>query len=151
MTQLLHEWFWLLAASTNGQVWGRFDHGRPTYGAAQLLTILTFVALAITIGLLLVRMRSSFQTESRRGLFNELCRAHGLKTSSRRLLRRLAAARGLRDAATLFVEPRYFESNELPDALQAVKAELQPLRDRIFNMDASVRVGMAAPGSAAGP
>ncbi len=94
--------------------------------------ILTFVALAVTIGLLLVRMRSNFQTDSKRGLFSELCRAHGLNASSRRLLKRLATGRGLMDAATLFVEPRHFESNDLPHALQAAKGDLQRLRDRIF-------------------
>ncbi len=132
MTQLLHDWFWLLAASTNGQVWGRFDHKRPAYDSGQLLMILTFVALAVAIGLLLVRMRSNFQTDSKRGLFSELCRAHGLNSSSRRLLKRLATGRGLTDAATLFVEPRHFESNDLPHALQAAKGDLQRLRDRIF-------------------
>jgi len=132
MIQLLHHGFWLFGVSTDGQVWGRFDHGRPAYDSGQLLTILTLAVLAVTIGLLLVRMRSNFQTESKRGLFSELCRAHGLNGSSRRLLRRLAATRGLRDAATLFVEPRYFESNELPDALQKVQAELQHMRERIF-------------------
>jgi hypothetical protein len=132
MTQLLPQWFWLLAARSNGQVWGRFDHKRPAYDSGQLLMILTFAAIVVTMGLLLVRMRSKFQTDSKRALFSDLCRAHGLNAFSRRLLKRLAAGCGLTDAATLFVEPRHFESNDLPRALQAVKGELQCLRDRIY-------------------
>jgi hypothetical protein len=133
MTQLFQQCFWLVAATSNGQVWGRFDHQRPRYDTGRILTILTLAVLAVTIGLFLVRMRSSFQTESKRGLFLDLCRAHGLNASSRRLLKRLAAARGLKNSATLFVEPRYFDSTDLPQALQSVKADLQRLGDRIFS------------------
>lgn len=132
MTKLLHQRFSLLTASPNGQVWRSFDQARPEYDPDQLLMILTFVAIVVTMGLLLVRMRSQFQTDSKRALFSELCRAHGLNASSRRLLKRLAAARRLSHAATLFVEPQYFDTSDMSPALQAAMDELQRLRDQIF-------------------
>jgi hypothetical protein len=98
----------------------------------QILTILTLAVVAVTAGLLLARMRSNFQTDSKRGLFNELYRAHGLKASSRRLLKRLAAARGMKNPSALFVEPSHFEADSLPQALQYAVNELQLLRDRLF-------------------
>ncbi|HEX2473354.1 MAG TPA: hypothetical protein VHK01_01330, partial [Lacipirellulaceae bacterium] len=74
MIQLVQQWVSLLAASSNGQVWGRFDHQRPAYDSEQLLMIVTLAVVAVTIGLLLVRLRSNFQTDSWRALFSELCR-----------------------------------------------------------------------------
>jgi hypothetical protein len=132
MTQLLHQWSWLLAASSNGHVLARFDHKRSTYDSGEILTVLTLVALLVTVILLLVRVRSNFQTESKRGLFSELCRAHGLNSSSRRLLRLLAVARELKNPATLFVEPSHFASNNLPHALRHAGKDLQRLRERLF-------------------
>jgi hypothetical protein len=132
MNQSMHECYSLLAASSNGQVWGRFDHQPPAYDNGELLTILTLAVLFITVILLLIRVRSIFQTDSKRGLFSELCHAHGLKASSRRLLTRLAAARRLKNPSLLFVEPAHFESSNLPHAMQHAADELQLLRDQIF-------------------
>jgi hypothetical protein len=132
MTQRVHQWLSLFAATSNGQARGRFDHPRPAYDSGEILTVLTLLALLVTVILLLVRLRSSFQTDSKRGLFSDLCRAHRLKASSRRLLKRLAAARGLTNPAALFVEPGHFAPNNLPQALQYAGKELQLLREKLF-------------------
>jgi hypothetical protein len=133
MMDLLSQWILLLAVSSGGQnVWGRFDHERPTYDVGQILLVLAGVVVVAAIGLVLLRIRGRFRTNSTRALFRELCRAHGLSQSSRRLLKRLAAARGLSNAAELFVEPRHLELDDLPPGLQAAGKRLQILRERLF-------------------
>jgi hypothetical protein len=133
MIQPLLPWYWLLSVESGGRLlWGRFDHQRPEYDAGYVLMVLIAAAVVAAAGLVLLRLLGSFRTESKRALFRELCRAHRLRTSRRRLLRRLAAARGLTHAANLFVEPRYFNTNNLPPSLQQAKGELQRLHDLLF-------------------
>lgn len=123
----------LLLASTDGlEVWGRFDHERPTYGLGQILLVLAAGLVAIALAVVLLRLCRRFRTNSSRALFRELCRAHGLNQSSRRALKRLATARGLKNCAVLFVEPRYFETTDLPPALKAAGTEIKLLHDRLF-------------------
>jgi hypothetical protein len=114
-------------------VWGRFDHERPTYDLGQILLILAAAVVVAAMWLLLPRLGGRRRLNSPRALFYELCRAHGLGASSRRLLRRLAAARGMTNPAALFVEPRHFEKDHLPPELQAENLALERLRDQLFN------------------
>jgi hypothetical protein len=44
----------------------------------------------------------------------------------------LAAARGVADPATLFVEPRYFDPQSLPRELKTATKELRSLNEIIF-------------------
>ncbi|HEY3395883.1 MAG TPA: hypothetical protein VGK58_24485 [Lacipirellulaceae bacterium] len=133
MTEPLSRWIALLSVSSEGwHVWGRFDHERPTYGLGQILLVLSAAVVAIAIGVVLLRLAGRFRTNSSRAFFREMCRAHGLSPSSRRALLRLAAARGLTNPSLLFVEPRHFETTDLPPALQAAGTELQRLHDRLF-------------------
>ena len=57
-------------------------------------------------------------------LFGQLCRAHRLDWTQRRLLRRLANSHGMDHSVRLFLEPDRFTS-------AALKTELQPFRDQI--------------------
>ncbi|HJQ81577.1 MAG TPA: hypothetical protein VJ828_16565 [Lacipirellulaceae bacterium] len=133
MTEPLSRWIALLSASSEGwHVWGRFDHERPTYDLWQILLVLCAAVVATALGVVLLRLAGRFRTNSSRAFFRELCRAHGLSPSNRRALLRLAAARGLLNPSLLFVEPRHFETTDLPPALQVVEKELQLLRDRLF-------------------
>jgi hypothetical protein len=65
-------------------------------------------------------------------LFYELCRAHGLDASSRRLLRRLASYARLAQPAQVFVEPQRFDAAVLPPSLAAEQPRLEQLRARLF-------------------
>jgi hypothetical protein len=133
MIEPLLRWVALLSASSEGwHVWGRFDHERPTYGLCQILLVLSAAVVAIALGLVLLRLVGRFRTNSSRAFFRELSRAHELSPLNRRALLRLAAARGLTNPSLLFVEPRHFETTDLPPALQLVEKELQLLRERLF-------------------
>jgi hypothetical protein len=65
-------------------------------------------------------------------LFRELCRAHGLNWSSRRLLKRLAAEWELSSPALLFVEPERFNTARLPAEWRDDEDRLESLRKRLF-------------------
>ena len=133
MIEPLSRWIALLSVSSGRwQVWGRFDHGRPTYDLGQILLVLCAAVVVAALGLVLLRWCGRFRTNSSGALFRELCHAHGLSQSSRRALKRLAAARRLTNPAALFVEPRDFETSDLPPALRVAEKELQLLRDRLF-------------------
>jgi hypothetical protein len=126
----------ILAASDVGQVWGRFDHQRPRFDLGHFL-MWSFVAMAmagITLFVLRKQRRDSrgFTSNSPRKLFGELCRAHGLAFSERRVLKQLAYFRNAAHPALLFVEPRYFDSATLPTALESKAQQLQRLQDRLF-------------------
>jgi len=126
----------LLAAQDSHRVWGRFDHQRPGFGTDHLLTILAAIALVVAGAI--VWYRSSrrppihFSCDSSARLFRELCRAHGLSSASRRLLKRLAAARNIATPALLFVDPQHFDAKTLPTAIRASETELGRLHDRLF-------------------
>jgi len=129
-------WMTLVAVKADsGIVWGRFDRQRPRFGNAELAVIIGATSLLI-ITMLVSYFRSrrrklQFLRNSSSHLFNELSAAHGLSRSNRRLIKRLAAARGQKNAAALFVEPDYFEPTKLsasekisPDALRQLRHEL---------------------------
>jgi hypothetical protein len=71
-------------------------------------------------------------SNSARGLFRELCRAHGLDRSGRRLLKRLAAARGVAPPALIFVQPQCFAVSGLPDDLNDQAEAIATLEQRLF-------------------
>jgi hypothetical protein len=79
------------------------------------------------------RQKLEFLHNSAPRLFNEFARAHRLNRANRRVLKKLAAANGVEHAAALFVEPVYFDSNELPPALAAATDEIRQLRHELFD------------------
>ncbi len=121
---------------TNG-IWGRFDNQRPSFGTHEIIMVVAVVALlliATLIWQLFTRRRQrDFSRNSTLRLFGELCRAHRLDRPSRRLLKRLAAARGLKNSTELFVEPEHFDMTSLPPALKTSASELRQLRHKLFD------------------
>ncbi len=122
----------LFAARDSAETWGRFDHfGKNEFlilGAVTLLVIVTIVWQVVS-----GRSKRDFGFNSPPRLFAELCRAHKLNHSNRRLLKKLAAARGLASAAALFVEPECFDMTNVPSALKPFASELRQLRHVLFD------------------
>jgi hypothetical protein len=127
---------YLLATLHDSGVWGRFDHQRPTFGTLELV-ILGIAGLlpviAVMWQLVVRRGEREFRSASTARLFGELCRAHQLGRSSRRLLKRLAVMRGLNTPAMLFIEPDHFDLTTLSPDLKPLAAELRQLRHRLFD------------------
>jgi hypothetical protein len=118
------------------RVWGRFDHGKSSFGTTHFLVLIGIVAFlmltAIVSRVLARRTAQTFTSDNPARLFRDLCAAHGLKRSARRLLQQLAAARGVPDCARLFAEPQHFEVKGLPPELKASAAELKRLQQTLF-------------------
>jgi hypothetical protein len=119
------------------RVWGRFDHGEATFGATHWLIlsgVIAMLVLAATVSRIRARqVGRTFTSENPARLFRDLCAAHGLRRSERRLLQQLATARGVTNAAMLFLEPRYFDMKNLPAELKESAAELKSLRYQLFS------------------
>ena len=134
--QAVHLLCLLAARQDLHRVWGRFDHQRPADGASQLLIVIGMAVVAVAAlviwSLVARRKPRHFVSNSRTRLFRELCRAHDLRLSNRRLLKRLAAAQGLETPSLLFVEPKYFEAAQLSADLQPLAGDVQRLRAQLF-------------------
>ena len=65
-------------------------------------------------------------------LFGQLCRAHRLDWSQRRLLRRLANSHGLDHAVRLFLEPDRFHSAASKPELEPFRKQLDGLQRQLF-------------------
>lgn len=92
---------------------------------------------AAVVGALLWQLFTSragglLSSNSPRGLFRELCRAHGLDRPQRRLLKRLAAVRGVAPPVLLFVQPERFTAIDLPDDLSAQAMEIARIEQVLF-------------------
>jgi hypothetical protein len=132
-------WLSLLAVNPDDfRVWGRFDNQRAAgFGTAEWCVLIGGVTLLLAIlgtsYVLAKRKGCEFLRNSPKGLFHDLCRAHRLHTRNRRLLKQLAAARGVPNPAELFVEPKYFDAADLPQSLQSASSELRQLRHALFD------------------
>jgi hypothetical protein len=126
----------LAMRKSSGGVWGRFDHGRPGVGTTEWAVIVVATVLLVAVMCIsswrAKRQKAQFLHDSKSRMFGELADVHRLSRADRRLLRNLAAARDVGHAATLFVEPDYFEAEKLPGALQGSSGELRRLRQAIF-------------------
>lgn len=118
------------------RVWGRFDHGKSN-GTEELIVLAGVTALLLLIAVAsrvyLQRSRRTFASDNSSRLFRELAAAHGLNRAGRRLLHRLAVARGVANPTLLFVEPQHFEAQSLPEELKDSAAELRRLRAKLFS------------------
>jgi len=124
----------LIAAQTYSREWERL--GNLLNACSYELLILAAVTLLVIGAIIwqtISRRRREFEYDRPPRLFKELCRAHKLTWSNRRLLIQLAAARGLKGAALLFVEPEHFDVTNIPAALKASAAELRRLRHKLFD------------------
>jgi hypothetical protein len=100
-------------------------------------TILASLAVILALGLLVShwisrRRQKEFWCDSSSQLFRELCRAHRLDRTNRRLMQKLASARGVGSAAELFVEPDNFDAANLSKVLDSSANELRQLRHELF-------------------
>jgi hypothetical protein len=118
------------------RVWGRFDHGKSSFGTTHVLVIVGIVALlvvaAIVSRVLARRAARTFTSDNQARQFRDLCAAHGLRRSARQLLQQLAVARGVPSADRLFIEPHHFEVKTLPPELKVSAAELKRLQQTLF-------------------
>jgi hypothetical protein len=131
------KWICLLAARQDEfRVWGRFDHGRTTFGPEQMLLVsggfVLIVAAVLVWNRLTRRTKRTFTCNSSSRIFRELCRVHRLNGPARRLLKNLAVARGLENPALIFVKPDCFDPADLPRHLAPSAAELRKLFQQLF-------------------
>ena len=97
-----------------------------------------FIGLAVVIGSVVLIVRTATTRGARRTiasprrLFRSLCQVHRLNWSDRRLLRRLARARGLADANQLFIDPRCFDAEASRGPLHAHAGRIAELRQQLF-------------------
>src|SRR4051812_21202904 len=126
-----------LAYQESGGVWGRFDNKRMSFDANSLIILagVTLLVICAFVWQLFLRRRHQrdFWFDSTSRLFADLCRAHKLNRSNRRLLKQLAIARGLGNATVLFVEPDHFDAADLPPELKASASDLRQLRHKLFD------------------
>jgi hypothetical protein len=125
-----------MVLASQEMLWGRFGDASAGTNTNHLMTIMgcTALALLLCMGWRLINEREArtFSSNSPARLFRELCAAHKLQRSSRRLLKRLAEARGLTSPAILFVEPEHFDEATLPANLSASAGDLRQLSERLF-------------------
>ncbi|HEX4414163.1 MAG TPA: hypothetical protein VH107_11085 [Lacipirellulaceae bacterium] len=139
MNHLLANSVTLLAQTPDDyRVWGRFDHQPVTNGIPQWMLIFGVTAILLAIIALVQavrarRARREFWHDSPKRLFQDLCRAHRLRPANRRLLKKIAAARGVEYASELFVEPRHFEEADLPATLAESTRDVRQLRHALFD------------------
>ena len=133
-------WTWHLAVLADATRWrsmgsrlrgsrARFDTGDLLLGLLLLVAVLAGV---LVLSRLVARQERHRRHNNPRSLFRGLCRAHGLDRPSRRLLAQLARSGRLAHPAVLFLEPHRFEAHALGPNLRAKQADLEALRDRIF-------------------
>jgi hypothetical protein len=103
----------------------------PTTLALFACSLLALLALVLLVGRW-VAARRAHGYYSERGLFRELCRAHGLDWASARLLRRLAAYHRLPQPAQLFLDPSYFQADRLDGALRECGERISRIGQVIF-------------------
>lgn len=126
---------WLLAQHSRWRHLGDRFGGGTGLSMTDVLLLVAAVVLAIFGVFVLQRFaphQHSGMYNDPRQLFRELCRSHGLGRSHRRLLKRLAAWRGLKHPAMVFVTPECFETVALPPELAGEAYAVGQLRMKLF-------------------
>lgn len=99
---------------------------------ASLLMVLSFAALVWLLSRIAKRQERPGSCNNPRLLFRSLCDAHHLDRSQRKLLERLARFRRLEHPAALFLDPRLFQTVDLPADLREHAGQLQRLCSGLF-------------------
>jgi hypothetical protein len=120
----------------------REDLGRGFRGATSQLSWFDVVPYVIVVALLIggAKLWSYLQRRADMSewcddphkLFRELCVAHKLDRTSRRLLLQLAEVARFAQPAQVFVSPAVFEPARLPASLRSRADEVKRLRERLF-------------------
>jgi hypothetical protein len=129
---LVNCWQFLATLDSDG-IGGHFDRLPNMYELLILGSVTLLVVITIAWQAIARRRKRDFDFNRPPRLFADLCRAHKLNRSDRRLLKLLAAARGLKIAATLFVEPDYFDTADLQPSLKPAANDLRQLRHKLFD------------------
>jgi hypothetical protein len=134
------ETFLLLAQSRLSAAGIGSRRGLPTVEATTVLFLAAAVILGIFIACVVwgfARRVARRDNSSPHVLFHELCRAHQIGWSDRRLLRDLASYHELPHAAGLFVEPQRLAASGLDPALTDRAPEILRLQARLFGRESS--------------
>jgi len=127
---------WYRTAAITAQMeWFERFRVRPTSDSRSVMAMCVLLAAVIAGGWIasrLFKVRERRKTNNPRTLFRELCRAHGLSSSERNLLLRLASQQAQYHPARIFVEPQLFDLNQLPPAAAGDVDEVKRLRERLF-------------------
>lgn len=108
-----------LQARFNFQLWGG---------------LLTTLAAVWWVSAIYLRKRAHRvrKVDNPQRLFRELVRAHRLSWAETALVEQLAEARGLEDAATMFVRDDYFTVHDLEGEVAEKAAAVEKLRAKLF-------------------
>ncbi len=113
----------------------RFQNSADKSRIGQLLIL---VGVLIAVGVVVAYVARRYTRNQRRGytspraLFYELCEAHKLTRSQRKLLRQVSRFLRLRQPALLFVEPDCFDTNRLSELIKERSDELAQLHEKLF-------------------
>src|SRR5262245_27773720 len=137
---IFNQSLWLLAAwRTN---WRDSFDGVYFKSNTEEVWLIFSVTGVLVVSVLLWQLFTSWvngrlPSNSPRGLFRELCRAHRIDRAGRRLLKRLAVARGITPPVLLFVHPECFSVADLPDDLNDHAMEIVRLDEILFSTPAA--------------
>ncbi len=132
---LLAERFVLLAGEGHFVHMGeRFRQGS---GIDFHQVVLLLALLAVVVGVIWLLSRHIQRKEAAgynqpRALFRELCRAHELDWSDRRLLLQVAHLQRITNPTWLFVQPELWNVDRLEGGLESQRARVAALRDKLF-------------------
>ncbi len=120
--------------------WKRLGDGvRRSGSRTDLSELMPFFILLVVIGIAIAvgvqiykRYDYSKPCDDPLKLFRQLCAAHKLNFSSRRLLLQMATVLEMPQPAALFVTPEAFRGSELPPQLQGEAARIKKLAHRLF-------------------
>lgn len=113
-----------------------FRHTGPSIELVDLLPAAIVLAIVV-VGIIIavkIYQRSDFSKpcDDPGKMFRQLCAAHQLNFSSRRLLMQLATAYEMSHPAEVFVTPTAFHSDNLPSSLWNEEARIKQLAARLF-------------------
>jgi len=104
-----------------------------------------YVGCVLAIGIAIVwlvarhlRRRDAGSYHNHRGLFRELCGAHRLRWSERRLLKKVARQQRVIVPARLFVEPERFDAKCLDELRESQHRRAATLAESLFRSDLEV-------------
>ena len=126
--------FALLAQGDYMHMGRRFRQGGTgvdTFDFVLLFALLIVIALVLILVARFFANRQDRGFTSQRALFVELCCAHGLNWTSRRLLKRLAEQHQVAPCQ-LFLEPSRFSQEHCRGPLANYVNEVMALRDELF-------------------
>jgi hypothetical protein len=103
--------------------------------SAMIVPVVIGVGVLVALGVVAEVVRRMLQYQRRyshKGLFNGLCRTHGLDRSARALLWDVACVHNLAQPARVFTEPQWLDPAGLQNSLGLRAAEAAILHGQLF-------------------